>query len=85
VILISGDIGISKPNSKIFLEACRMAEVDPSECWHIGDNFEADFQGCMSVGMNGVWLAGNGSDPIKGCEAIRSLSDLKNIIEAHNL
>jgi putative hydrolase of the HAD superfamily len=81
VILISGDIGVSKPDLKIFLEACRMAEVDPSECWHIGDNFEADFQGCMSVGMNGVWLAGNGADPIKDCKAIRSLSDLKNIME----
>lgn len=62
-----------------------MAEVNPSESWHIGDNFEADFQGSMSVGMKGVWLARNGVDPIKGCKAIRSLSDLKNIIEAHNL
>jgi putative hydrolase of the HAD superfamily len=85
VVLISGDIGTSKPDSKIFLEACQMAEVSPSECWHIGDNFEADFQGSMSVGMKGIWLARNSVDPINGYRSIGSLSDLKNIIEAHNL
>jgi FMN phosphatase YigB (HAD superfamily) len=62
-----------------------MAEASPSECWHIGDDLEADFQGSMSVGMKGIWLARNGFDPINGSRSIGSLSDLKNIIEAHNL
>lgn len=84
VVLISGDIGTSKPESKIFLEACRMAGVGPSECWHIGDNLEADFQGSLSAGMKGIWLTRNGLDSIKGASSIKSLLELKNIIGAHN-
>jgi putative hydrolase of the HAD superfamily len=84
VVVISGDIGKSKPDSQIFLEACRMAAVSPSECWHIGDNLEADFQGSLSAGMKGIWLTRNGIDPIKGATSIKSLSELKNIIGAHN-
>ena len=77
VVLISGDIGASKPDSQIFLQACQLAEVTPSECWHVGDNFEADFQGSMSVGMKGVWLNRNGVDPVEGTTAMRSLTELK--------
>ncbi len=84
VVTISDDIGTSKPDSKIFLEACRKAGVSPSECWHIGDNFEADFQGSLSTGMKGVWLNRNGVDSIRGAKEIKSLSELKNIIGAHN-
>ena len=84
VVVISGDIGKSKPDSQIFLEACRMAAVSPSECWHIGDNLEADFQGSLSAGMKGIWLTRNGIDSIKGATSIKSLSELNNIIGAHN-
>lgn len=85
MVVISGDIGTSKPDAKIFLEACRMASVSPSECWDIGDNLEADFQGSLSAGMKGIWLTRNGIDSTNGATAIESLSELKNIIGAHNL
>lgn len=86
VVIISDDIGTSKPDSKIFLEACRMAGVSPSECWHIGNNLETDFQGSLSAGMKGVWLTRNGAESINGIRVIESLSELKNIVGAqHNL
>ncbi len=85
VVLISDDLGTSKPDSKIFLEACRMAAVSPLECWHIGDNFEADFQGSLSAGMKGIWLTRNGVTSIKEASAIKSLLELKNIIGSRNL
>lgn len=80
VLAISGDIGVSKPDPRIFIEACRMAGVDPSDCCHIGDNLEADLKGSTSVGMKGIWLNRNGNDPIQDCTTIKSLLDLKNII-----
>jgi putative hydrolase of the HAD superfamily len=85
VVAISGNIGISKPDSGIFLEACRMAEVSPSECWHIGDNLAADFHGSQSAGLKGIWLNRNGIDSLNAVRVIKSLSELKGIIGVHNL
>jgi putative hydrolase of the HAD superfamily len=85
VVVISDDIGISKPDPKIFLEACRMAAVSPLECWHIGDNLEADFKGSLSAGIKGIWLSRNGVGSNMGATAIKTLSELGNIIGAHKL
>ena len=81
VIAISEDVGVSKPDPRIFLEACRMAWESPSECWHIGDDFEADFKGSLSAGLKGVWINRNGSGPAKSPYAIKSLSELGNVIQ----
>ena len=80
VIVISSDIGVSKPDRRIFLEACRMAGVDPLDCWHIGDSYEADLKGSLSVGMKGIWLNRNGNDPIQGGMTIKSLLELQRIL-----
>jgi putative hydrolase of the HAD superfamily len=55
-VIISGEFGLSKPDSRIFLEACRAAKVSPSDCLHIGDDLLADVQGSLSAGLQGVWL-----------------------------
>lgn len=83
VVAISKDIGISKPDAKIFLKTCRTAEVSPSECWHIGDKIEADFKGSLFAGLKGIWLDRNGMGSPKYVKAIKSLSELKRIIEMH--
>lgn len=85
VVVISGDVGVSKPDARIFWEACRTAGVSPSECWHIGDNFEADYKGSLSAGLNGIWLNRDDTDSVKGVEAIKSLSEVKRVIRMHKL
>lgn len=78
VIAISGDIGVSKPDPQIFIEACRMGGVEPSDCWHIGDNLDADLKGSTSAGMKGIWLNRDGDNSIRAGTTIASLLDLKN-------
>jgi putative hydrolase of the HAD superfamily len=75
VIVISEAAGKSKPDPGIFLKACRAAELNPSQCWHIGDNVEADYKGSLSAGMNGIWLNRSGDDVAKGVKAASSLSE----------
>jgi putative hydrolase of the HAD superfamily len=79
-IIISEELGLSKPNPRIFLEACRAAKVSPSECWHIGDNFNADAQGSLSAGLRGIWLNRSGLNSQEGIPMISSLSELKGVI-----
>jgi putative hydrolase of the HAD superfamily len=75
LIVISGAVGISKPDPRIFIEACRVAQLSPSESWHIGDNFEADYAGSLSAGMTGIWLNRRGMASIQGVKSIKSLSE----------
>jgi putative hydrolase of the HAD superfamily len=68
-----------------FFQRRERVEVSPSECWHIGDNLEADFHGSMSAGLKGIWLKRNGIDFLNAVTAIKSLSELKGVTGVHNL
>ena len=51
IVLISSEVGISKPDERIFRLAIQRAGVDPSCCLYVGDNYYDDAVGASSVGM----------------------------------
>ena len=51
VVVISSEVGIAKPDERIFRLAMQSAKVDPSRCLYIGDNYYDDAVGAASVGM----------------------------------
>jgi putative hydrolase of the HAD superfamily len=53
-IFISDQIGISKPNPKLYLRACQEVGVKPSEAMYVGDNPANDIDPVKSIGMVGV-------------------------------
>jgi putative hydrolase of the HAD superfamily len=55
-IIISGDIGIRKPEKEIFLLCCNRLNVKPSEAVYIGDNYEIDIIGANNAGLNALWI-----------------------------
>jgi len=73
-VLISGDIGVHKPDARVFEEACRLAGLEPRECLYVGDRPETDALGAHRAGMTGVWLNRNGTP---GCpEGVAEISSL---------
>ena len=52
VCVVSGDIGIYKPEPGIFEEALRLAGVDAGEAVYIGDHPVNDVEGALGAGMN---------------------------------
>jgi putative hydrolase of the HAD superfamily len=50
-IFISDEIGISKPNPKLWLKACNAFGLRPSECMYIGDRPQLDVDPCNRIGM----------------------------------
>lgn len=50
-IFISDEIGISKPNPKLWLRACQAMSVRPSECIYVGDRPRMDVDPCNRIGM----------------------------------
>lgn len=49
-VIISSEIGASKPAPRIFLEAARRFQVDPAEILHIGDDLDLDEKGARAAG-----------------------------------
>ena len=54
-IFISDDIGISKPNPKLYQAALRDLGLRPEEVMYVGDNPEHDVAPPQSIGMVAVW------------------------------
>ena len=55
-ILISGDIKIKKPNSKIYQTMSDKINIPIDKCVYIGDRLDFDAIGSSDAGMLGVWL-----------------------------
>lgn len=56
VVIASGDIGIAKPDPRIFKLAAERLGVPPERCAFIGDRQDTDAQAAAATGMTGIWL-----------------------------
>ena len=79
-VVISGELGIAKPDPRIFAHALRGLAVNAEGVWHVGDNLATDVAGAQAAGLTGVWINRTGAlhaegDPEPDVE-IRSLSEL---------
>ena len=54
-VVISGDLGIRKPDPRIFAAALDELSVDSSSAAYVGDNPEPDIRGARRSGMCAVW------------------------------
>jgi epoxide hydrolase-like predicted phosphatase len=53
VVVISGEVGLRKPEPGIYLLACERIGAEPEECV-FADDFEVNAQGATAVGMLGI-------------------------------
>lgn len=56
VVVLSCRFGRRKPDPYIFLEASRLAGVEPAQCVYVGDNPERDIQGARQAGYGEVLI-----------------------------
>ncbi len=79
-VIISGEVGIAKPDPAIFDLALERLGVEHSRVWHVGDSLRYDVAGAKAAGLTAVWLNRGGlsrkdGDP-KPDHEIRSLREL---------
>ncbi|KAJ2944795.1 hypothetical protein O0L34_g821 [Tuta absoluta] len=56
-VLVSGDLPWEKPDQHIFLEACKLLNVEPRTCIMVGDKLETDIIGGKLAELGGtVWI-----------------------------
>jgi putative hydrolase of the HAD superfamily len=54
--VISEDVGVSKPNPRIFALAAQRVRMRLQSAWVVGDSPEADIAGAVAMGLPSVWL-----------------------------
>lgn len=83
-IVLSEDIGIRKPDPRIFHHAAGLLQLPPAECLYVGDSYRNDVAGSRSAGMPSCWFnRGNHTPP--GLPAapdfqIRTLDEIEKLL-----
>ena len=83
-VVASGELGIAKPDRRIFEHACARFEVTTSDAVYVGDRLHTDAIGAALAGLQGVWLNRSGditaadeaAATASGVVIIRSLDEL---------
>jgi putative hydrolase of the HAD superfamily len=75
-ILPSAEIGIEKPDGRIFRLALQRLGLSPQEVVHIGDQYEADVVGARAVGITPILLDRKGQTRHPDVICISSLAEL---------
>jgi putative hydrolase of the HAD superfamily len=84
--IYSDEIGIFKPDKRIFLEFCRRLNVKPFDVLHIGDNVVEDVGGAISSGMKAMLIdrlgiAKKQAIPVIGVFIAQNLLDVLEAIQ----
>lgn len=56
VLVASGEVGVAKPDPRIFRHACELFGVPPQEAVYVGDRLRTDAIGAAAAGLTGVWI-----------------------------
>ena len=78
-VVFSQDVGVDKPDARMFHAAANQAGCAPCELMHVGDSLESDVAGANAVGAVSVWLNRNATPNDSGVvpdHEIRSLAEL---------
>jgi putative hydrolase of the HAD superfamily len=84
-VVISGELGVAKPDPAIFAAAATRVGVPVDAAWHVGDSLTNDVGGAHRAGLGAaVWLnrhggTGPGAGAVPHLE-IRSLRDLTPLV-----
>ena len=80
-ILIEGEVGLGKPDERVYVCALDRLDSRPSEAWMVGDNLEWEVAAPQRLGITGIWVdsARKGlpaSSPIRPDRIIGALPEL---------
>jgi putative hydrolase of the HAD superfamily len=63
VIMISGELGVGKPDPRIYQETLRQLGHAADACVMVGDNFRRDVAGAQDAGIRAVWISDGRPSP----------------------
>ncbi|MFD1177300.1 HAD family hydrolase [Paenibacillus puldeungensis] len=81
-IVVSGDVGIRKPDQQIYLMALERLGSRPEETVIIGDHPRNDIWGAAQVGVRGIWLIRKHrwDEGLEGGRPWKTISELNEVV-----
>lgn len=55
-VVASGEVGVAKPDPRIFELACSRLGVAPAAAVYVGDRLHTDALGAQAAGLRGIWI-----------------------------
>jgi putative hydrolase of the HAD superfamily len=78
-VVVSGDLGIGKPDASVFRHALSLLGADGGVM--IGDSLDRDVDGALAAGLGAVWINRFGAGPGRdGVPEIASLAELPAVL-----
>ena len=68
-VVTSAEVGVAKPDARLFAAALSLAGAAASEALHVGDSLEEDVEGAFGAGLDAVWLR---REPVVGARPSRA-------------
>lgn len=59
IVIISEEVGLRKPDKRIFELALNKLDVRAEDTLFVGDDLEKDIAGCQNVNIKGIWFNPN--------------------------
>ncbi len=80
-MVVSGEVGVGKPNPAAFHEVLRRLGAEPNEAVMVGDSWERDVLGARRIGMSTVWVAGGRTLPasLPGVTVVERVAELTGL------
>ena len=83
-ILVEGELGFGKPDTRVYLRALDALGVKPADAWMVGDSLECDVAGPQRLGMIAVWIDTRGrgvpeQSAVRPDHIVRSLAELRSL------
>lgn len=81
-IVISSEVGVRKPDAKIFALALGELNCRAAEAWFVGDHPEQDIRGGEAAGLTTFWVKSGGfskNNEVPGSH-LSALVDLRNYL-----
>ena len=81
VVVISSEVGVSKPDERIFRIALEKAGIAPDRCLYVGDNYYDDAVGAAAAGMESLIVNRFGRFGVEELSGQRLIADVSGVIQ----
>jgi putative hydrolase of the HAD superfamily len=75
-VITSSEVGVAKPDARIFHEGCAQLGLPPAKVAYVGDNLETDAVAALRAGLLGIWLNRTNGAARVSQPTVRTLGDL---------
>jgi FMN phosphatase YigB (HAD superfamily) len=79
-VIVCGDVGVGKPDRRIFEWALEAVSARPGEAVMVGNNLAKDVEGALAAGVGAIWVNREGAPVPPGVLAVRDLEELPALL-----